>query len=50
MCFLQVEIGWDDILEENPHKGIFELELEDEQILDEDDDDDGGEVCWICHT
>lgn len=38
-----VEIGWDDILEENPHKGIFELELEDEQILDEDDDDDGGE-------
>lgn len=38
-----VEIGWDDILEENPHKGIFELELEDEQILDEDDDDDGGD-------
>ncbi|CAO2836542.1 unnamed protein product [Amaranthus hypochondriacus] len=33
-------IGWDDILEENPHKGIFELELEDEQLLD---DDDGGE-------
>ncbi|XP_021772671.1 RNA polymerase I-specific transcription initiation factor rrn3-like [Chenopodium quinoa] len=39
-----VEVGWDDILEENPQKGIFEMELEDEQILDdEDDDDDGGE-------
>ncbi|KAL2925916.1 PHD finger protein MALE STERILITY 1 [Bienertia sinuspersici] len=41
-----VEIGWDDILEENPpHKGIFEMELEDEQILyeEDDDDDDGGE-------
>lgn len=38
-----VEVGWDDILEENPQKGIFEMELEDEQIIDEDDDDDGGE-------
>ncbi|KAL9234976.1 hypothetical protein vseg_009783 [Gypsophila vaccaria] len=37
-----VEIGWDDILQENPSKGIFELELEDEQIPD-DEDDDGGE-------
>ncbi|KAH9611145.1 hypothetical protein KSS87_004808 [Heliosperma pusillum] len=36
-----VDIDWKDILEENPSKGIFELELEDEQIPD--DEDDGGE-------
>ncbi|KAK9673238.1 hypothetical protein RND81_12G155100 [Saponaria officinalis] len=37
-----VDIGWDEILQENSSKGIFELELEDEQIPD-DEDDDGGE-------
>jgi len=39
-----VQVGWDDILEENPHKGIFDMELEDEQIL-ADVDDDGDDVC-----
>ncbi|KAJ8448931.1 hypothetical protein Cgig2_030787 [Carnegiea gigantea] len=34
-----VQVGWDDILEENPHKGIFDMELEDEQILADIDDD-----------
>lgn len=37
-----VEIGWDDILEENPQRGIFDMELEDELMLD-DLDDDGAE-------
>ncbi|KAJ8447759.1 hypothetical protein Cgig2_015122 [Carnegiea gigantea] len=34
-----VQVGWDDILEENPHKGVFDMELEDEQILADVDDD-----------
>ncbi|KAJ8422848.1 hypothetical protein Cgig2_033487 [Carnegiea gigantea] len=34
-----VQVGWDDILEENPYKGIFDMELEDEQILADIDDD-----------
>ncbi|XP_074311656.1 uncharacterized protein LOC141647402 [Silene latifolia] len=41
-----VDIDWMDILEENPSKGIFELELEDEQIPD--DEDDGGEFKESC--
>ncbi|GAB4835494.1 hypothetical protein Ancab_000403 [Ancistrocladus abbreviatus] len=30
---LDVEIGWDDILSEDPTKGIFEMELEEEETL-----------------
>ncbi|GMG99864.1 hypothetical protein Nepgr_001704 [Nepenthes gracilis] len=34
---LDVEIGWDDILSEEPTKGIFEMELEDEATAAEED-------------
>lgn len=45
--FLQVEIGWDDILQEDSTKGIFKMELED---IEEDADyefEDGSEVGFL---
>lgn len=36
---LDVEIGWDDILQDDFSKGIFEMELEDDEITDHIDED-----------
>lgn len=39
-----MEIGWDDLLHEDFGKGIFEMELEDEEDAADDAEEDGGEV------
>lgn len=42
-----MEIEWEDILQDDSGKGIFEMELEDlEETLD-DADQDGDEVCFF---
>lgn len=43
--FLQLEIGWDDILQDDSSKGIFKMELEDvDETTDDDDLKDNNEV------
>lgn len=39
-----MEIGWDDILQDDFSKGIFEIELEDENESTDDIDEDNNEV------
>lgn len=41
---LDLEIGWEDILQEDSSKGIFEMELEDLEEDEEDWNDEGGEL------
>lgn len=43
--FSQVEIGWDDILQDDSTKGIFNMELEDIDEATDDELMDGREVC-----
>jgi len=43
---LQVNITWEDILQEEHSKGIFDMELED---LDDDEDNLGQEGTKVCH-
>ena len=43
--FSQVEIGWDDILQDDSTKGIFNMELEDIDEATDDELMDGSEVC-----
>lgn len=39
-----MEIGWDDILQEDSSKGIFQMELENMDEMTDYDDEDGIEV------
>ncbi|KAB1224016.1 RNA polymerase I-specific transcription initiation factor RRN3 [Morella rubra] len=41
---LDVEIGWDDILQEDSSKGIFQMELENMDEMTDYDDEDGIEL------
>ncbi|XP_022973839.1 RNA polymerase I-specific transcription initiation factor RRN3-like [Cucurbita maxima] len=41
---LDVEIGWDDILQDDFSKGIFEIELEDDNESTDDIDEDSSEL------
>ncbi|KAK3034197.1 hypothetical protein RJ639_034337 [Escallonia herrerae] len=41
---LDVEIGWDDILQDDSSKGIFEMELDDEEGSADDDETDNFEL------
>lgn len=48
----QVEIEWDDILQEDSNKGIFDMELENVEDFTDDDDNNDDEVrdgSWLCH-
>jgi RNA polymerase I-specific transcription initiation factor RRN3 len=42
---MQVNITWEDVLQEEHNKGIFDMELED---LDEDEDNLGYEGTKVC--
>jgi hypothetical protein len=39
-----VEIGWDDILQDDSSKGIFQMELENVDKIADYDEEDGAEV------
>ena len=47
MYFWQVEIEWEDILQDDFSKGIFEMELEDVEETLDDDEQEGDEVCFL---
>lgn len=45
-----MEIEWEDILQDDSGKGIFEMELEDVEETLDDDDQEGEQVClfsWV---
>lgn len=45
-----MEIEWEDILQDDSGKGIFEMELEDVEETIDDDDQEGEQVClfsWV---
>lgn len=41
-----MEIGWDDILQDDFSKGIFEMELEDDDDTTDDINEDSSEVWY----
>jgi RNA polymerase I-specific transcription initiation factor RRN3 len=45
-----VEIGWDDILQDDSSKGIFQMELENVDEIADFNEEDGIEVLSILNT
>jgi hypothetical protein len=45
-----VEIGWDDILQDDSSKGIFHMELENADEIADYNEEDGTEVLSILDT
>lgn len=47
---MQVEIAWDDILQDDFSKGIFDMELEDLEGFSDHVQQDGNEVLFMIPT
>ena len=45
-----MEIGWDDILQDDSSKGIFQMELENVDEIADYDEEDGTKVLSILNT
>ena len=45
-----MEIGWDDILQDDSSKGIFQMELESVDEIADYDEEDGTKVLSILNT
>lgn len=45
-----MEIGWDDILQDDSSKGIFQMELENVDEIADYDEEDGTEVLSILNN